>query len=261
MNHHKVIQCNIRDITDRKRAEEGLKLAAEKLEVTNKELEQFAYIASHDLREPLRKITAFGGLLKESLKGRLDQDDRENLDFMIDGATRMQNIIDDLLSYSRLTTQAKPFDTVDLNETVKQLSLFELSEALKETGGIVEIEGSLPKVAGDESQIRQLLQNLIGNGIKFHLKNKPPAIIIRAKASEEGNIRIEVVDNGIGIDEKFYEKIFIMFTRLHSRSEYDGTGIGLAICKKIVERHGGQIGVVSKPGEGSTFWFTLPGVS
>jgi len=254
-----------RDNTERKRLEEerealleDIKRINRKLEAANKELQDFAYIASHDLREPLRKISSFGALIQDSLKGKLDEDQQENLEFMIDGAQRMQDMIDALLTYSRLTTRAKPLQQVDLNEVIENLKKFELAILLDETQGTIRIPEPLPPVQADSSQMTQLFQNLIGNGLKFHKKGIPQEITIRAYGVENRMVRIEVEDNGIGIDEKYHEQLFVMFKRLHSRAEYEGTGIGLASCKKIVERHGGNIGVKSTPGKGSTFWFTLP---
>jgi PAS domain S-box-containing protein len=252
------------DITDRKKAEQELEavnrdlmLTAKKLEESNRQLQDFVYIASHDLREPLRKISSFGGLLQDSLGGSLAKDDLENLDFMIDGSERMTQMIEGLLAYSHIDTQEVPFEVVDLNEIVEQLQQLELAEALEETGGTIEIPQPLPKVQSNLIQIRQLLQNLIGNAIRYHRDQVRPQIVIRAKQIDNDKVRIEVRDNGIGIEPEYHNDIFTMFRRLHSRRKYEGAGIGLAVCKKIVERHNGQIGVESKGGEGSTFWFTL----
>jgi len=255
----------VRDVTERKRAEEEREVLLQditksnrKLEGANKELQDFVYVASHDLREPLRKISSFGTLLQDSLEGKLDEDQQENLGFMIDGSRRMQEMIDALLTYSRLTTKAKPPQQVFLNEVIAELKKLELATLLDETRGTIHIPEPLPPVQADPFQMTQLFQNLIGNGLKFHEEGIPPEIIIRAHGVENKMIQIEVEDNGIGIDEKYHEQLFVMFKRLHSRAQYEGTGIGLAICKKIVERHGGNIGIKSTPGKGSTFWFTLP---
>ena len=254
-----------RDVTERKRAveeREGLlrdiKKINRKLEESNKELQDFAYIASHDLREPLRKISSFGSLIQNSLKGKLDEDQQENLEFMINGAQRMQDMIDDLLTYSRLTTRAKPPQRVDLNEVIEELKKLELATLLDETQGTIHVPEPLLPVQADPFQMHQLFQNLIGNGLKFHKEGMRPEITIRARQVENNMIRIEVEDNGIGIAEEYHEQVFVMFKRLHSREQYEGTGIGLAVCKKIVERHRGNIGVKSTPGEGSTFWLSLP---
>ena len=256
----------VKDITERKRAEEerealfqDLEEINRKLDESNRELQDFAYIASHDLQEPLRKITAFGSLLQDSLKGKLDEDEEENFTYMTGGAQRMQVMINDLLSYSRLTTKAKPFQKVDLNEVVRDLKGLELATLLEETSGTIHLpDEPLPSVYGDPSQMHQLLQNLIGNGLKFHREGVAPEITIRTHRAESDMVYVEVEDNGIGIPREYYEQIFTMFKRIHSRERYEGTGIGLAVCKKIVSRHGGDIGIKSIPGEGTTFWFTLP---
>ena len=254
-----------RDITARKRLEEEreallqeIRKINRKLEEANKELQDFVYIASHDLREPLRKISSFGTLLQDSLKGKLNEDQQENFEFMIDGARRMQDMIDALLTYSRLTTKAKPPEWVDLNKVIEDLKKLELATMLDETRGTIDVPEPLPSVQADPSQMHQLFQNLIGNGLKFHKEGISPEITIRAHDVDNNMIRIEVEDNGIGIDEKYHGQLFTMFRRLHSQDQYEGTGIGLASCKKIVERHGGNIGVKSTLGRGSTFWFTLP---
>lgn len=229
----------------------------EALENSNRELTDFVYVASHDLREPLRKISSFGQLLQKSLQGKLSGDDQENLNFMIDGSDRMTMMIDGLLTYSRVNTKDTMFETVDLNEVIEQLKKLELGMLLKETGSTIEVPQPLPKVYADPVQMEQLLQNLIANGIKYHDKDVTPKISIKAKEVSGNKVRIEVQDNGIGIAPEYREEIFKMFKRLHSRKEYDGCGIGLSVCKKIVNRHGGRIGVESKPGAGSTFWFTI----
>jgi PAS domain S-box-containing protein len=250
----------IHDITSRKRVEEDLKTINTKLEESNRDLQDFVYIASHDLREPLRKIASFGALLQDSLEGRLDEDQQENFGFMIDGAKRMQAMVDDLLTYSRVTTKARPFAPVDLNQVIEDLKRLELATILEETKGTVIVPETLPPVQGDSSQLHQLLQNLMANGIKFRDDGVKPEITIRVRGIQRDMIHVEIQDNGIGIDEKYHEQIFTMFKRLHSRAQYEGTGIGLAVCQKIVRRHGGEIGVESTPGKGSTFWFTLPKV-
>jgi len=253
------------DTTERKQAEEereallkDLEEINRKLEQSNKELQDFAYIASHDLREPLRKISSFGALLQDSLEGKLDEDQQENFEFMIDGANRMQEMIDDLLTYSRITTRAEPSERVDLNEVIEDVKSLMLAALLDETKGTIHVPEPLPSVQGDSLQMHQLFQNLIGNGLKFRREGIPPEITIRAQQIEGNMVRVEVQDNGIGIEGKYHEQVFTMLKRLHSQARYKGTGIGLAICKKVVERHGGDIGVKSTPGEGSTFWFTLP---
>ena len=252
------------EIKEREKAERALQTAnrflseaTKKLEDSNRELQGFAYIASHDLREPLRKISSFGGLLKESLAAKLDHDQQENLDFMINGADRMNQMIEGLLVYSRLTTREIAPEVVDLNETLEQLVQLELAAALEEADATIEVPQPLSKVWAVPVQMNQLLQNLIINGIKYRREDIQSKIVITAKRIAQDTLRIEIQDNGIGIKEEFHADIFAMFRRLHSRRKYDGTGIGLAVCKKIVEKHGGQIGVESKPGQGATFWFTL----
>jgi hypothetical protein len=253
------------DITERKQAEENLKKlngeleqTVARLEETNQELKNFVYIASHDLREPLRKISAFGSMLQKSLEGKVVDDDAENLNFMIDGATRMSKMIEGLLVYSRVSTKAHSAEKVNLNDIIEQLSQLELSVSIEEKNAIIEVPQPLPEVEADPVQIRQLMQNLISNGMKYQAKGNAPQITISSQPAADEMVRINIADNGIGIAPEFQQAIFVMFKRLHSKSEYEGTGIGLAVCKKIVTRHGGQIGVDSEPGKGSTFWFTLP---
>ena len=238
------------EITEREKAQEAL-------ELSNRELKDFVYVASHDLREPLRKISSFGQLLQKSLQGKLSDDEQENLKFMIDGSDRMTMMIDGLLTYSRVNTKDMMFETVDLNKVIEQLKELELGMLLEETGSTIEVTQPLPKVHGDPVQVEQLLQNLIANGIKYRKKDVTPRIIIKAEEVSDNEVRIEVQDNGIGIAPEYREDVFKMFRRLHSRKEYDGCGIGLSVCKKIVSKHGGRIGVESESGKGSTFWFTI----
>ncbi|HBG25592.1 MAG: hypothetical protein A2Y10_04930 [Planctomycetes bacterium GWF2_41_51] len=249
------------DITEQKQAQEEMKNLNKKLEDANQELKHFVYIASHDLREPLRKISAFGIMLEKSLNGKLDEADTENLNFMIDGANRMTQMIEGLLAYSRVSTKTQPVELIDLNEMVRQIEHFELSVLLEERQASIEVPQTLPSIKGDPTQIRQLIQNLIANGIKYQKKGNKPHIEITSKPASDGMVKIAVSDNGIGIKPEYLSSIFGMFKRLHSRSEYEGTGIGLAVCKKIVERHGGQIGIESQPDVGSTFWFTIPAIN
>jgi len=243
---------------DREAALEQINEIENRLEQSKREFEEFIHIASHDLREPLRKIGSFGALLQESLGDKLDDDQRENLNFMTDGAERMQSMINDLLAYSRITTKANPFQPVDLNQVVENLHNFELSAAFEETKGEILVPNPLLVVYGDPSQIHELLQNLIANGLKFHRDNIPPRISISSYPTRGNMVRISVQDNGIGIDPKYHEQIFVMFKRLHPATSYKGTGIGLAICRKIVQRHGGKIGIESIPEDGTVIWFTLP---
>ncbi len=255
----------MKEVAVRKKAEETMKRLNMDLESTvaklgraNNELKDFVYIASHDLREPLRKISSFGELLSTSLKDKLNDDNKENLDFMIDGAKRMQQMIDALLTCSRVTTKGVDFETVDLNQVVEELCAIELAVKIEETGAKIVTPERLHNVNCDPAQIRQLIQNLIANALKYQKKGAVPEITIRSSVADNSMVRVEVADNGIGIEEQHFKNLFVMFRRLHSRREYEGTGIGLAVCKKIVERHGGNIGVSSTYGEGSTFWFTLP---
>jgi light-regulated signal transduction histidine kinase (bacteriophytochrome) len=243
-----------REITDRKKAEEVLKEKTEELARSNRELEAFAYVASHDLQEPLRMVTNFVQLLAKRYKGKLDSNADDFINFAVDGAMRMWNLINDLLAYSRVGTRGHPFEPINC-ETILQEALDNLKVAMEESGAVV-THDSLPTVTADSSQLGQLFQNLIGNAIKFRGNERPR---IHVSANRNGNgWTFSVRDNGIGIAPEYTERIFIIFQRLHGRQQYPGTGIGLAICKKIVERHGGRIWVESTPEKGATFYFTLP---
>jgi PAS domain S-box-containing protein len=246
------------DILSLKEAEKARQEAMQKLEQANQNLKEFVYVASHDLREPLRKITAFGALLKSSLAGTLDRENAENLNYMIEGAERMSRMVEGLLAYSRVTTQKQPFETVDLGEVIEQIRSVELSVLIEEKAVTLNVPDTLPAVNADPVQMRQLLQNLIANGIKYQKQGTHPVITISARPADDGMLRVEVADNGIGIAPGDHQSLFVMFRRLQTARQYDGTGIGLAVCKKIVERHGGIIGVESELGKGSTFWFTVP---
>ncbi|OHB50043.1 MAG: hypothetical protein A2Y10_13910 [Planctomycetes bacterium GWF2_41_51] len=246
------------EIGERKHAEETMKRLNENLEEANNEMKHFVYIASHDLREPLRKITAFGAILEKSLKDKLDSEDATNFHYMIDGAKRMSQMIDGLLSYSRINTKGQEWKNIELDKTINELNRFELGVLLEETHTKINIPEPLPSIKADPVQMRQLMQNIIANGVKYQKKGNIPEITITSKPAANNMIRIEITDNGIGIAPEYQQAVFTMFKRLHSRSEYEGTGIGLSVCKKIVERHGGQIGVESQTGKGSTFWFTVP---
>ena len=239
-------------------AKEEVQKTNRKLKASNRELQDFVYVASHDLQEPIRKVSAFGQLLRDSLQGKLNEDEQENLAFMIDGASRMQQMIRDLLMYSSVSTKVKPAERVNLDEVIRNLKNVELAVLLEETSGTIYVPKPLLAVQADPSQVHQLLQNLVGNGLKYQRNGKRPEIVVRSSQEDDNTVRVEVEDNGIGIAEGNYDKIFVMFRRLHSLEEYEGTGIGLAVCKKIVDRHGGNIGVNSTIAEGSTFWFTLP---
>jgi signal transduction histidine kinase len=220
---------------------------------SNTELEQLAYVASHDMQEPLRMVASYLQLIAQRYKGRLDADADEFIGYAVDGAKRMQALINDLLAYSRVGTKARPFEPTDCAKVV-ETALANLRIAIADSHAEV-THGPLPEVMGDPTQLLQVFQNLIGNALKFH-GEAPPRVRIEAEPLE-GLWRFTVRDQGIGIAPEYHQRIFVLFQRLHGRSEYPGTGIGLAICKKIVERHGGTIGVESQPGAGSTFWFTL----
>jgi PAS domain S-box-containing protein len=243
-----------REITDRKKAEEALKTKTEELARSNKELEEFAYVASHDLQEPLRMVTSYVQLLARRYQNRLDSDADDFISFAVDGATRMHTLINGLLAYSRVGTQGKPFEPTNC-EMILQQSLDNLKMTMEETGAVV-THDSLPTVMADNLQLGQLFQNLIGNAIKFH-GEEPPRVHVSVRP--EGNQWVfSVRDNGIGIAPEFTERIFLIFQRLHGKEKYPGTGIGLAVCNKIVECHGGRIWVESELGKGATFYFTLP---
>jgi PAS domain S-box-containing protein len=275
------------DVTDLREAQERLRRANEELELrvqertgelsaanealwrSNRELEQFASVASHDLQEPLRKIQAFGDRLQSRCGAGLGQQGREYLERMLSAAARMRRLIDDLLTYARVTTRAQPFVPVDLAVVAREV-VGDLEGRLQQTGGRVEV-GELPVVSADPLQMRQLLQNLIGNGLKFHRPGAPPLVRLYQEpggGEQEGNgesaglpascVTVAVQDNGIGFEEVYLDRIFEVFQRLHGRGEYEGTGMGLAICRKIVERHAGRIWARTAPGAGATFLVTLP---
>jgi PAS domain S-box-containing protein len=254
-NEDTLIISNIRDVTARKLADERLHATAADLARSNAELEQFAYVASHDLQEPLRMVASYTQLLARRYKGKLDEDADEFIGFAVDGARRMQELINDLLTYSRVGTRPLQLEAVDTNQVVDQV-LSDLAITIAESHARV-IRDELPMVQGDAIQLRQLFQNLIANAIKFHRPHEEPHVHVSA-TPRQGEWTFSVRDNGVGIEPQYQERIFALFQRLHSRAEYPGTGIGLAICKKIVERHGGQIRVDSAPGSGTTFLFSLP---
>jgi light-regulated signal transduction histidine kinase (bacteriophytochrome) len=244
----------VREIDQRQRAEAELQQTAAELARSNRELELFASVASHDLQEPLRMVSSYLELLSQRYRGQLDERADRWINFAVDGAVRMKQLINDLLEFSRVGTRGKPFETTDCAQVFARATL-NLQRTIEERGAEV-TSGPLPTLMADGGQLTQLLQNLIGNGIKFCKSGRP---VVRVEAElRDGFWRFSVRDNGIGIDPQFAERIFVIFQRLHSREEYAGTGIGLAVCKKIVERHGGTIWVESQPGQGSTFYFTLP---
>lgn len=252
---------NITDITKHKQAEVALNDYAGRLVRSNKELEQFAFVASHDLQEPLRKITRFGDILVNRIGDKLEDQPRDFLMRMQDAAKRMESMINDLLELSRVGTHFSKAVPIDLTKMALEI-VSDLDMRIRSTKGKVMVE-ELPVVEADPTQMRQLLQNLIGNAVKYHKPDTPPVVKISGKLNQRipgiaPNLTIFVEDNGIGFSEEYTDHIFLPFTRMHGRSEYEGTGIGLAICKKIVERHHGTITARSKPGEGSTFVVTLP---
>ena len=245
----------VRDITQRKQAERALEAKAEELTRSNQELEQFAYVASHDLQEPLRMVSNYTQLLARKYAGQLDADAHEFIGFAVDGAKRMQELIHDLLQYARVGTRGKESRPVAAARIVAD-ALSNLTGAIDEAGAEIVVD-PLPTISCDASQMAQVFQNLIGNAVKFRRTGQRPFIRIAAARGDRA-WTLSVQDNGIGIDRKYFDRIFQMFQRLHTRSEYPGTGIGLALCKKIIERHGGRIRVESEPGRGTTFAFTIP---
>jgi PAS domain S-box-containing protein len=248
------------DITQRKRAEMTLVEQAGKLARSNAELEQFAYVASHDLQEPLRKIQAFGDRLKTKYEAGLGPEGIDYLTRMQNAAARMQVLIQDLLSLSRVTSNPKPFTPVNLDDVIRTV-VSDLEMRIQDANGRVEI-GSLPVILGDRGQMAQLFQNLIGNGLKFRKPGENPLVKVQSRLqmlpSGAAGWQISVEDNGIGFDEKYRDRIFQIFQRLHGRNEYEGTGIGLAICRKIVDRHNGSITANSAAGQGAQFIITMP---
>lgn len=280
------VLCIVRDITDRKEAEKALRRAHDlleqrveertaelshanqllaqytvQLERSNRELQDFAFVASHDLQEPLRKIQAFGERLR-SRSANLDPQAQDYLLRMQSAAARMQTLIQDLLTFSRVTTKAQPFKPVSLDKVLGEV-LSDLEILIEKTGAIIEA-GELPTLRADATQMRQLLQNLVANALKFRHPNRPPLIKIHAStrrdADPKGGTWIDLIveDNGIGFEPKYSERIFGLFQRLHGRSEYEGSGVGLAICRKIAERHGGTCGAIGIPEYGATFTVSLP---
>ena len=249
-----------KDITERRRVEETLTQRAAELARSNAELEQFAFVASHDLQEPLRKIQAFGDRLKLKCDSTQPPETRDYLDRMQNAAARMRTLIDDLLAFSRVMRRTEPFVPVDLGRVTREV-LGDLEVRIEKSGAKVEV-GELPTIDADATQMRQLILNLLSNALKFQPPGGTPVVKIVARAlsapSGEPLCEISVQDNGIGFEEKYLDKIFAVFQRLHGRSEYEGTGVGLAVCRRIVDRHHGNITAQSQLGQGATFLVTLP---
>lgn len=242
------------DITGRKSAEEALTLATEELRRSNQELEQFAYVASHDLQEPLRMVASYTKLLEKRYNDSLDDAGREFIYYAVDGAKRMQCLIDDLLTFSRVGTREGLRERVPAGKLLRR-ALYNLKAAMEESGAEI-THDPLPELVVNSTQFTMLLQNLIGNAVKFR-GELPPRVHISVKPRPDGWL-FSVADNGIGIEPQYHGRIFQIFQRLHSRKKYSGTGVGLALCKRIVERHGGKIWLESEIGKGSTFYFTIP---
>jgi light-regulated signal transduction histidine kinase (bacteriophytochrome) len=247
----------LRDITGRKRAEEELKSYAARLEQSNQALQEFASIASHDMKEPLRKVISFGNLLRQKHKDSLGETGNDFLKRMLDAAQRMQSLLTSLFEYSKVTMNPEPFQEIDLNDIIHEV-LSDLEIRMAKVAGEVQV-GELPVIAADPTQMRQLFQNLIGNALKFHKPAGKPIVQVRSVYATDSGCQIVVEDNGIGFEEQHLERIFAPFQRLYDRSsQYEGTGMGLAICKRIVERHGGSITARGAPGQGAMFIVTLP---
>ncbi len=254
-NRRRALLAVVVDITDRRQSEQERERLITELQRSNKELQQFAYIASHDLQEPLRTVSSYVDLLAMKYKGKLDQNADKYISFAVEGANRMSELINDLLAFSRVATQASSFNRVQVGEVLER-ALGNLRKTISESGAAITMD-AMPEAKGDYTQLVQLFQNLVGNAVKF--RKKDVQLRIHISAQRKGNEWVfGVHDNGIGIEPRFSERIFVIFQRLHTREEYPGTGVGLSICRRIVERHGGRIWVESKPGEGSSFYFTLP---
>jgi light-regulated signal transduction histidine kinase (bacteriophytochrome) len=269
------VVCIVRDITERHLAQAALKKANDELEArvlertqalaeanealarSNRELQDFAYVASHDLQEPLRKIRTFGERLDSQLKDTLDPQSKDYLERMQNAAVRMQRLIEDLLTFSRVTTRAEPFARVSLDAILRDV-LSDLEVSIENARARIETAFTLGEVKGDATQLRQLLQNLIGNALKFRDGSRPHVVRITGERKDNERYELSVQDNGIGFEPRFSERIFGLFQRLHGRDHYEGSGVGLAICKKIAERHGGSISASGRSGEGSIFKVVLP---
>jgi PAS domain S-box-containing protein len=246
----------VRDATAQKRIDDALRQSARQLEASNRELQDFALVASHDLQEPLRKVQMFGDKLRRKYAEALGEEGRDWLQRMTNAAMRGQSLIQGLLAFSRVTTKAQAPVRVDLSQTAREVTS-DLEARIADAGGQVDI-GDLPVLEADPLQMRQLLQNLIGNALKFRKPDQPPLVRLRARRFGHDGYEIEVSDNGIGFEQKYVDRIFKLFQRVHGRDAFEGSGMGLAICRKIVERHGGRITARSAPGEGTTFFIDLP---
>ena len=236
-----------------------LNVMNERLEVSNRELLDFAYVSSHDLQEPLLKIQAFGDRLKSTCQDSLNEKGLDYLERMLNAASRAQILINDLLDFSRVTTKAQPFQPIELSEVLDGV-LSDLEVRIEKTGVILEVD-PLPIVEADALQMRQILQNLIGNALKFLREGVTPVVQVRSRVymeNEQEWCEVRVIDNGIGFEQQYAERIFQIFQRLHGRKTFEGTGIGLAICRKIAERHNGTLTAQGEPDQGATFIFTLP---
>jgi light-regulated signal transduction histidine kinase (bacteriophytochrome) len=250
---HVVLALN--DITARKRVEESLQRTAEELARSNQDLEQFAYVASHDLQEPLRMVAGYLQLLEDRYKGQLDEKADKYIAYSVDGAARMSGLIRDLLAFSRVNLRGEELREVE-SEKAFESALRNLGTSIRESGAEI-THDPLPEVRADLTQLTQIFQNLLGNAIKFRAPERPSRIHVAVRDEPEQRV-FSVRDNGIGFEQQYVDKIFLIFQRLHGRGHYPGTGIGLAICKRIIERHGGKIWATSAPDEGTTFFFTLP---
>jgi light-regulated signal transduction histidine kinase (bacteriophytochrome) len=235
-----------------------LRRTVEKLDSYNKQLEEFIYIATHDLKEPLRRVTAFGQMLEKSLEGKLNAEDRENFELMTEGATRMLEMVRALRSYSEISRNDKDDEAVDLNKVIERIKKYELSSIIEDSGGELIVPEHLHIVRGEQRLVKDLLLHLITNGLNYHKKAQKSTVTIRSEKLDNGMVLVKVEDNGIGMKREQLSQIFRLFKRLNLRKEYPGIGAGLALCRKIVELHGGSIDVNSVFGKGSTFRFTLP---
>lgn len=252
----RMILLAIEDVTERRRAEQLLAAQRRELERSNAALNAFASVASHDLQEPLRKILSFGERLSAAAGPTIDPESRAFLERMLSAAARMRTLVSDLLAYAQVTTRAQPFASVDLGRVVHEV-LADLETSIADADARVEV-GDLPTIDADPLQMRQLLQNLIGNALKYRRAGIPPVVHIEATAGDAAYCTLTVRDNGIGFDDHYAERIFGMFERLHRRTEYAGSGIGLAICRSITDHHGGSIAATGTPGQGATFTVHLP---